>query len=159
MKSFNVIFMLMTFLFIACERDTSPSAPSAGMPIVSYGTSFGECIGYCNRQVVLSKGLAVFTKSGWLPDEALPDVQLAEELPASEWSSILQAIDWDEFQQQPERIGCPDCADGGAEWIEIEYETDVKKRVTFEYGKSIKGHEKLLEHLRVIFQRMNEKLQ
>jgi hypothetical protein len=29
-------------------------------------------------------------------------------------------------------IGCPDCADGGAEWLELGFEKEVK-RVTFEY--------------------------
>ncbi len=29
-------------------------------------------------------------------------------------------------------IGCPDCADGGSEWLELGFEGDVK-RVTFEY--------------------------
>lgn len=157
MNAFAKLVLIFLLAFWSCERNTAPSSPTADLPVVSYGTSFGECMGYCNRQVVIQDGVAVFTKSSWLPED--PDIQLAEELTAAEWSSVLQLIDWQGFEKQPDRIGCPDCADGGAEWIEIEYEQDAVKRVTFEYGASLKGHEALLEQLREIFQRMDAKME
>ena len=46
-----------------------------------------------------------------------------------------------------DRIGCPDCADGGAEWIEID-SMDGVKRVTFENGQTVNGIEPLVEKLR-----------
>jgi hypothetical protein len=45
------------------------------------------------------------------------------------------------------RIGCPDCADGGAEWIQVDW-IDESKRVTFENGRMVEGIEKLIEKLR-----------
>lgn len=66
-----------------------------------------------------------------------------------EWTKIVQAIDWDAFSQLPERIGCPDCADGGAEYIEIKT-TIGSKRVTIELGANIPELEKLLPLLRKI---------
>lgn len=40
-----------------------------------------------------------------------------------------------DFFKLSETIGCPDCADGGAEWVEVEYVSGKKHRVTFEYMK------------------------
>ena len=37
------------------------------------------------------------------------------------------------FFELPETIGCPDCADGRAEWLEIELMNGEKHKVTFEY--------------------------
>jgi hypothetical protein len=42
--------------------------------------------------------------------------------------------------------GCPDCADGGAEWIQIEGADSV--RVTFEYGAELGGIEELQREIR-----------
>lgn len=38
------------------------------------------------------------------------------------------------FLALPTTIGCPDCADGGAEWLEIELKNGIKHKVTFEYN-------------------------
>lgn len=43
--------------------------------------------------------------------------------------------------------GCPDCADGGAEWIEIQDDQQIKK-VTFEYGDTLAPIENLMLELR-----------
>ncbi len=53
----------------------------------------------------------------------------------------------DIFQSLDDRIGCPDCADGGAEWVQIDW-NNGNKRVTFENRQTVKGIEKLIEKLR-----------
>ena len=53
----------------------------------------------------------------------------------------------DSFFILDERIGCPDCADGGSEWIEIGTKNKIYK-VTFEYGDSLKGLDELLKLVR-----------
>ena len=50
----------------------------------------------------------------------------------TEWNSINNNIDLDAFYNLEEVIGCPDCADGGAAWIEIQTLTKTHK-VTFDY--------------------------
>ena len=44
-------------------------------------------------------------------------------------------LDEDKVMALPERIGCPDCADGGAEWVIITV-GDKTHKVVFEYGKA-----------------------
>ncbi|CAF4279798.1 unnamed protein product, partial [Rotaria sordida] len=46
-----------------------------------------------------------------------------------------------------DRIGCPGCADGGIEWIEVNWSKE-SKRVTFEYEALINGIEELIKYLR-----------
>ena len=53
----------------------------------------------------------------------------------------------DSFFILEERIGCPDCADGGSEWIEILANNKTYK-VTFENGETLKGMDKLLKLVR-----------
>ncbi|MBN1415243.1 MAG: hypothetical protein JW973_09100 [Bacteroidales bacterium] len=49
------------------------------------------------------------------------------------WESFKTALDINSFFELPEIIGCPDCADGGAEWVEVELAGSRKHKVTFEY--------------------------
>lgn len=149
------MLLILSLLWLSCQRDKSPSSPSNTTPTINYGTSFGECLGYCQRDLVIDDRLALFTKSSWQP--GYPDLTIAGELTAKEWSQLLQNIDWPEFQKLPDIIGCPDCTDGGAEWIEIKY-PDITKNVMFEYGTSLEGHGALLQQLRGIFARMEAAL-
>lgn len=63
------------------------------------------------------------------------------------WNTLKAAANVTLFSQQPETLGCPDCADGGAEYIELETRGQ-KHRVTFEFGKTIPGLEPLVDALR-----------
>ncbi|MFC2080394.1 hypothetical protein ACFLRQ_02855 [Bacteroidota bacterium] len=98
---------------------------------LSYGTSFGECLGYCKREITVSGGIT-FTKSGWDTDGLLPDSSCSMTFIRDPLPDYLDDIDLDAFLALDETIGCPDCADGGAEWLELGFENEVK-RVTFEY--------------------------
>lgn len=53
-------------------------------------------------------------------------------------------MDLQRFRALDDRIGC---ADGGAEWIEIKWNSSIK-RVTFENGQSIEGFDALVKKLR-----------
>ena len=49
----------------------------------------------------------------------------------------------------PEVIGCPDCADGGAEWVAVN--ADGKQyKVTYDYGKTPKELEAVVAKLKVL---------
>ena len=62
----------------------------------------------------------------------LPDSSFQRSFSSEEWDSLTHLIDPDAFLALDSVIGCPDCADGGAEWIEIEY-GDQSHKVSFEY--------------------------
>ncbi|CAF3727721.1 unnamed protein product [Adineta steineri] len=66
---------------------------------------------------------------------------------SEKWKQLISLIDSKNFQALDDTVGCPDCADGGAEWIQINY-SNKNKQVTFELGKLIKGFEGLINDLR-----------
>ncbi|MDO8435184.1 MAG: hypothetical protein Q7S89_00695, partial [bacterium] len=78
-----------------------------------------------------------------------PEVKKEIQISSDEWNSLVGALDVKKFNLLPERIGCPDCADGGAEWIEI-FDGKATKKVTFEYGASISGIDPFITKLREI---------
>jgi hypothetical protein len=55
-------------------------------------------------------------------------------------------VDTAAFRELEGVHGCPDCADGGAEWIQVE--TADPMRVTFEYGVDLDGIEDLQAEIR-----------
>lgn len=116
---------------------------------VSSGTSFGECLGYCRRSIFLrcnSRKLIALKEPNGV-DSAYPPVKKEYKIPVKLWQDVVNLIDVKRFRSLDDRIGCPDCADGGAEWIEIQGK-NFKKRVTFEYGKTIESFDALVKKLR-----------
>lgn len=113
--------------------------------VIRSGTSYGFCIGYCERVLEL-KGTAVTYTMRDIRQQ-LPDKVCNATISASEWNNLAAKADLTALQKQPERLGCPDCADGGAEFLEIQ-QGDQKYRVTFEANKTIPGFDELVVALR-----------
>jgi len=97
---------------------------------LNYGTSFGECVGFCKHDVTLLANKATYTCYSAYP--TTQTLTKAESLRSSALDSIY-TLNTTTFFNLPETIGCPDCADGGAEWLEVELTNGTKHKVTFEY--------------------------
>ena len=148
----SAALIISLFVFQSCSQEKlkTESIQSLDSLIIISGQSFGFCVGKCYSDMIfkgknvslivketVSKGNSNIQKETTYTDE-LTDKQLSE---------LAQLIDLGKFKLNPETIGCPDCADGGAEWLAIE-QTELNKKVTFEYGKDIPGQEKLVAFLR-----------
>jgi len=126
----GIILLLMIGLMLSCEKnEVNPS----DIKQIDYGTSFGMCVGYCKSEVLLKSGTVIYFRSGW--NNQVESIECKENLTQLSWDSVKKAVDLNEFFSLPEIVGCPDCADGGAEWLEIENFSGKKYKVTFEYGK------------------------
>jgi len=125
-----IIGIVLFFSLISCDEELCTCNQQADY--IAYGTSFGECLGYCKRSINISSNLIKFEKSGWEIDGSLPVVKESVPLDTASWNDLVSGIDFNAFFQLDSIIGCPDCADGGAEWIEIRKDGDVH-RSTFEY--------------------------
>lgn len=102
---------------------------------INYGTSFGMCVNYCKQSIAIEFDKITFTKS---KNGSNPDPKTCQKAISNEqFETLISDIDMDSFDKLEEVIGCPDCADGGAEWVEI-IKDGKRKRVTFEYGKAPK---------------------
>ncbi len=139
------LFVLLSAFTCQKEKDTEV-VPTTTI-LVKTGTSFGMCVGHCITNIEITPQQAIMYRKAWRSQ--IPDKTCNRALTSQEWDSLVKALDFDTFKQLPETIGCPDCADGGAEWIEITYGEQVKK-VTFEFGKNVPQITALVEQTRKI---------
>ena len=109
-------FLLLMFgILLSCEKnEVNPS----DIKQLGYGTSFGMCVGYCKNEMLLKSGTVIYSRSGW--NNQVEPIKCTENMTQLSWDSLKKTVDLNEFNSLPEILGCPDCADGGAEWLEIE---------------------------------------
>jgi len=124
---YQTIIILFALFLTTCSDDINPE----NIKTIKYGTSFGMCIGYCKHEMKVNSNKIEYNSSGW--QENVIAKSKTESIEVSTWKSLNSAIDVQSFFELPETIGCPDCADGGAEWIEIELNNSDTHKVVFEY--------------------------
>ena len=151
MRTLLFIAAATSLLAFSCMDNEGPATPGTST-IVKHGTSFGECAGYCLTELTIHGLGANFQRSGWRTDPSLPVKETTAVLQADEWDAIISSIDYVRLAELDTIIGCPDCADGGAEWIEV-IDTGYHKKVTFEFGKSLPYIQQLVDRLRAAEER------
>lgn len=122
---------------------------------VQYGTSFGECDGYCINSIDINETEIIFTSSSWDKNDDLTDIQIKLEITKESWELLTQEIDFLAFRNMEEVIGCPDCDDSGSEWVKI-VNDGISHKVTFEYHNVPEKIEDLVEELRFYFDKFAE---
>lgn len=128
--------------FSGCKKDRINNLNS-----ISYGTSFGMCVGYCSNNLLISDLKLTFSKSknGQASDTKTCSKTISE----ADVNAIKNELNMEKIAALPETIGCPDCADGGAEWIAIN--ADGKQyKITYEYGKAPKELEAAVARLKLL---------
>ena len=138
---FFSVFLSLLFLFSSCEKKNLNSITT-----IKYGTSFGMCVGYCINDLTITGNEATFTKRKNGDEKA--SITCKSNLSIETLNAIEDHINLNQFNSLPAVIGCPDCADGGAEYVEINNDGKVK-RVTFEYGNPPKQLVDLVAILRM----------
>jgi len=129
-RFFNtVIYLLISFFLLSCEKSNEPG--SNDLYMIGYGTSFSNCTGYCKRDISFRQGELIFNRNGW--NDTIKKVTCLDHLDDITWENLKNEINTHDFFKLPETIGCPDCADGGAEWIELTMNNGNSKKVVFEY--------------------------
>ena len=123
--------MIFVFIFIACKKNNDDNI-SNEIEYVKYGTSFGECLGYCKNDITVKNFQIDFHKNGWDLNGLLPEISNSQNVDTRYVTELIELIDFDAFLKLDTIIGCPDCADGGAEWIEIN-SNGKSHKVVFEY--------------------------
>lgn len=149
MKSALPLILLFTVPLISgCEVFSSKTEAEESTIIIRSGTSFGECMGYCRTELHLNASSVVFLEKGWR-STMYPDKRQERTMSRAQWDQLIALIDFSVLAQMQDVYGCPDCADGGAEWIEIE-QGDQYKKVTFEYGDTLNPIAQLTQEVRRI---------
>ena len=143
-----MLFSISLFFF-SCQNDYEKV--EVNDIAIKTGIFFGMCGGYCKSEVEIVNRDVVFIASSW-SNPNYPDTMLNGNISIQEWDSLIESVDMDSLLSLDDIIGCPDCADGGGEWIEIT-KVDTLKRVTFEYGETVESIQSLIEKVRVIRER------
>lgn len=147
----RIVSAVLTLSLLAACQNVS-TEPTAVTKITST-TSFGMCVGYCKTTLEITATEAVLIREAYGRGAGadLPLQRLTTPLSAQDWQDIAAAATAAAaaFDTLPERIGCPDCADGGAESLTL-VGPGREKSVEFEYGASLAGVQPLLERVRAI---------
>jgi hypothetical protein len=139
----------------ACAGAPTATTPQDVRQIVST-TSFGMCVGYCTTRLEISEGQAVLirqARGGRGAPQNLPDQRVTQTLTAEEWQEFARLASEADLQALPDVIGCPDCADGGAESLTIEGGSPGRT-ITFDHGAAIAEAQPLLDRIRALRERM-----
>lgn len=142
-------------LAVACLLAAACAADPAGVTEVRSTTSFGMCMGYCKTELTLSPQGAALTREPWGrgAPSGLPAQRFESPLAPGEWEEIARLADAARIGDLPDVIGCPDCADGGAESLTI-VDADGAKTITFDHGATIEEAAPVLEKVRALRERL-----
>jgi len=139
----------------ACAN--APATSAAPITQIVSTTSFGMCVGYCTTRLELSEGQAVLireARGGRGAPDGRPPQRYAAMLTPAEWAELSSLAGQTRLERLPDVIGCPDCADGGAETLAIA-RADAPRVVTFDFGANIAQAQPLLERVRAIRARLD----
>lgn len=126
LKRFQLFLIILLVAFTASCSNESLYRKVAQ---VNYGTDFSMCAGYCNRDVSIDSVYTSYSCGGLTKKPTLYKVQTTK----SAWDSVKVLLNNKAFFELPATIGCPDCADGGAEWVEVKLLNGTTHKVVFEY--------------------------
>lgn len=150
--------MLLPIAALALAGCASAPAPSAGgVTRVVSTTSFGMCVGYCTTELEITEGQAVLTRlprgGRGVPSTMAPQ-RSSIPLTAGEWADIQRLAAQADFEALPDVVGCPDCADGGAERLTVEGAGGAES-VSIEFRADVDELQPLLDRVREIRERLS----
>ncbi|MCD8541048.1 MAG: hypothetical protein LRY55_15785 [Leadbetterella sp.] len=146
------LFLLFSVLFIitsSCEDNYSVTPLTGKISHIKSGQSFGMCAGKCYQEMIVENNLATLIlierKDRGSEEDTL---EFRDDTYWKQIKADLDGFSKKKFLKLQDVYGCPDCADGGAEWLEVRFSNGTTKRVTFNYGSSVAGFEKIISALR-----------
>lgn len=131
--------LLLIVSLTACEKETNDTIQT-----FTFGTYYGECLGTCYQSFSFKEGVFAWEQRAYLAGELQNVCQGGQS--NSNWEALNSSFNLVTFMALDEVIGCPDCADGGASFIEITIGDNVT-RVTFEAGVPPTGLEAFHEQI------------
>lgn len=147
---YTAIIILSIFLF-SC--DDSEMLTQDNVPAIKYGTSFGMCADYCITDVEITAESIYISQYGW--NNSVTPKSKTSSFQEKKYNQLLARVDQAKFLALDPVIGCPDCADGGAEWVEVTIGARTKK-VTFGYGADIEGISEAVSELRDLTKNLSQ---
>lgn len=151
----SVPLMLLALVLAGCATAAAPS--SGGVTRVVSTTSFGMCVGNCTTRLEISEGQAVLIREArggrGAPNPTQTPQRYTAALTPAEWQDIQRLAASADLDSVPDVVGCPDCADGGAEGLTIESAAGSES-VSLEYGAALPPAQPLLDRVRALRERL-----
>ncbi|CAF1253394.1 unnamed protein product [Rotaria sordida] len=141
--SWQYLLVVSLFTIVYGQLDTK------NVRSISSGLSFGMCRGYCQRSINITSNpiKLIASKEPNFDQTLFPPVKQEFPFSTNQYEELISLVDLNSFTTLLDTYGCPGCADGGIEWIQVDW-TDGTKRVTFESRRLVKGIEGLVVKLR-----------
>jgi hypothetical protein len=125
----NHLFIVFLLVLTSCKT----SLKQDEIIQFNYGTSFGHCRGYCIHITFITKEWTIKMDKTWADSTRFPTKYDSTKTNIAFWDTLQAKYKQSSFSQLDEKIGCPDCTDRGAEWLEIVKNNGEKKKSTFDY--------------------------
>jgi hypothetical protein len=125
----------------------SPARARRHSVTIRNGIYLGECLVHCDEEVTVSPDAVTYSLTSRVPDAGNPDIHAESSPPPGAWEAIERAFDSAAVRTLPDRIGVPDAADEGGEFLEVS-EGDTRKRIDFPRGAHVPEVAPLLDALR-----------
>jgi hypothetical protein len=132
----------------ACGESTTGASD---VSFVEWTSSFGFCLptSYCTTRLRVTGRQAVLTRESRVSPSLITETQLT----AAEADALAGAAARARFDGLGTVVGCPDCADGGAETLTVMV-AGAQRTVTFEYNARLDPLEPLLAQMRTLVERL-----
>ena len=144
----SVALVPLALSIVGCGESTTGASD---VSFVEWQSSFGFCLptSYCTTRLRVTGRRAVLT----LESRQSPPLTTETQLTVAEADVLAGAAARAQFEGLAPVIGCPDCADGGAETLTVMVE-DEQRAVTFEYNARLDQLEPLLGQMRSLVERL-----
>lgn len=107
------------------------------------------CAGKCYNELIVEKNAVVLKQIERRGRGDEPEIiEHRDDTRLSRIKADLNHFPKKKFLKLQDVYGCPDCADGGAEWLEVQFSDGRVKNVKFDYGSSVEGFEEIISSLR-----------
>ncbi len=155
MNKLFALFLGLTIVVASCgtakngKSDATKSnktESSTGIISILHGTSFGNCRGYCIKEETYSMNSLFMAQKAW-DSTRLKPVTSTTSFSAKEFEAICKTVDLKKWNGLSEKIGCPDCADRGSEYVIITTKKG-SKQVVFDAYSDVEDIKELLTLLR-----------
>jgi len=143
---FLLFSALSAALLVGCNTSKPVASEETAIISITHGTNFGHCRGYCRKEVIFSEDKVQYIESS-VDSGKNPEKKEQFDYTETQWKNLSGKVNPESFEKLEETYGCPDCADGGSEYIEIKTLKGTK-RVTIEFNKEAPQLEPLLTELR-----------
>ncbi|PJA54897.1 MAG: hypothetical protein CO167_01260 [Candidatus Marinimicrobia bacterium CG_4_9_14_3_um_filter_48_9] len=132
--NFTQRFLVISLMMVLVTCSMWEDEPDTPLTFES-GQQFGLCVSRCKFVATITQTNSSLNgyESVSSSEPYFTDTSPTEQ---SAWDTLVDRLDWSVLDTMQAVYGCPDCADGGAEWIKVT-QNGVIKRITFEYGDTL----------------------